>query len=293
MAADEEPDLAGLFAPVDIADAVQGVLGEARAALGHIDDPVDAELWGSDVIGALSAAGSSAGEAEAMAAIATTLVPAAERAPSPEALAMLRIFSVIGSADLRETAAAAAARVAGSDVPDAPWADQLGSPRMRSCWHYADVGGRQESLTLTFAYGEKEHAVSVLIDHGRGGKIKDVWVAKGANMLQATELTTGTDPLVEFEILDGPEARKRLRQAMAAGECPELPDQADDIAAHRALLRARIEQSLSALRARPCRYGVSGRAVYGVSGRAVYGVSGRAVYGVSATVPPSASSRRW
>jgi hypothetical protein len=104
MAADKEPDLAGLFAPVDIADAVQGVLEEARAALGHIDDPVDAELWGSDVIGALSAAGSSAGETEAMTAIATTLVPAAERAPSPEALAMLRIFSVIGSADLRETA---------------------------------------------------------------------------------------------------------------------------------------------------------------------------------------------
>jgi hypothetical protein len=237
MAADKEPDLASLFAPVDIADAVQGVLGEARAALGDIDDPVDAELWGSDVIGALSAAG----EADAMTAIATTLVPAAERSPSPEALAMLRIFSVIGSADLRETAAAAAVRVAGGDVPDAPWAEQLGSPRLRSCWHYADVGGRQESLTLTFAYGEKEHAVSVLIDHGRGGKIKDVWVAKGANLLQTTELTAGTDPLVEFEILDGPEARERLRQAMAAGECPELPDQADDIAAHRALLRARLE----------------------------------------------------
>ena len=245
MAADEELDVAGLFAPVDIADAVQGVLEEARAALGHIDDPVDAELWGSDVIGALSAGGSSAGETEAMTAIATTLVPAAERAPSPEALAMLRIFSVIGSADLRETAAAAAARVAGEDVPDAPWAEHLGSPRMRSCWHYADVGGRQESLTLTYAYdgasGEKEHALSVLIDHGRGGKIKDVWVAKGANLLQATELTAGTDPLVEFELLDGPEARKRLRQAVAAGECPELPDQADDIAAHRALLRARLE----------------------------------------------------
>jgi hypothetical protein len=29
---------------------------------------------------------------------------------------------------------------------------------------------------------------------------------------------------------------------MAAGECPELPDQADDITAHRALLRARVEQ---------------------------------------------------
>ena len=113
---------------------------------------------------------------------------------------------------------------------------------MRACWHYADVGGRQESLTLTFAYGDKEHALSVLIDHGRGGKIKDVWVAKGTNLLQATELTAGSDPMVEFERLDPAQARKRLQQALAAGECPELPDQADDIQAHRALLRARLEQ---------------------------------------------------
>jgi len=238
MAADQEPDLADLFAPVDIADAVRGVLDEARAALRHIDDPVDAELWGSDVIGAMS----SAGEPEAMTAITTTLVPAAERDPSPEALAMLRIFAAIGSADLREVAGAAATRVAAQDVSDAPWADQIGSPRIRACWHYADVGGRQESLTLTFAYGEKEHAVSVLIDHGRGGKIKDVWVAKGPNLLRATELAAGSDPLVEFEVLDASEARLRLQQAMAAGECPELPDQADDITAHRALLRARVEQ---------------------------------------------------
>jgi hypothetical protein len=238
MAADEEPDLADLFAPVDVTDAVQGVLDEARAALVHLNDPVDAELWGSDVIGAMS----SAGEPAAMEALASTLVPAAERDPSPEVLAMLRVFATIGSADLREAAAAAATRLAEQDVPDAPWAEQIGSPRVQACWHYADVGGRQESLTLTFAYGEMEHAVSVLIDHGRGGKIKDVWVAKGSNLLQATELTAGIDPLVEFEILHPSEARKRLKQAMAAGECPEQPDQADDIAAHRALLRARLEQ---------------------------------------------------
>jgi hypothetical protein len=237
MASDDEPDVAGLFAPVDITDAVQGVLEEARAALGHLDDPVDAELWGSDVIGAMS----SAGESAATSALASTLVPAAERNASPQALAMLRIFAVVGPSDLREAASAAARRVAARDVPDAPWAREIGSPQLGACWHYADVGGRQESLTLTFAYGDKEHTLSVLIDHGRGGKIKDVWVSKGANQLLATELAAGSDPLVEFELLDPPEARKKLQQAMVAGESPEQPDQVDDITAHRALLRARLE----------------------------------------------------
>jgi hypothetical protein len=238
MSGDDEPDVAGLFAPVNITEVVQGVLAEASAALGHLEDPVDAELWGSDVIGALS----SAGAADSMSALARTVVPAAEEAATPEALALLRIFAAIGADDLRAAAAAAAGRVARRDVADAPWAGRIGSPRVRDCWHYADVGGRQESLTMTFAYGDKQHAVSVLIDHGSGGKIKDAWVAKGSDQLTATLVAAGGDPLVVFELLNVDDARNRLERALAAGECPEQPDQADDIAAHRAFLRARLAQ---------------------------------------------------
>lgn len=238
MGADDDPDMAGLFAPIDITEVVQGVLEEASDALGHLEDPVDAELWGSDVIGALS----SAGEAEAMAALARTVVPAAEEAATPGALALLRVFAAIGADDLRAAAGEAASRVARRDVADAPWAGQIGSPRVRDCWHYADVGGRQESLTMMFAYGDKQHAVSVLIDHGRGGKIKDAWVAKGSDQLTATLVAAGGDPLVVFELLDVDDARNRLEQALVAGECPEQSDQAEDIAAHRAFLRARLAQ---------------------------------------------------
>ena len=92
MSADEdrsEPDVAKLFAPVAVEDTFAGVLVEARDALGHLDDPVDAELWGSDLIGALAA--SSVGQASLMDALTGALVPAAEAASSPEALALLRI----------------------------------------------------------------------------------------------------------------------------------------------------------------------------------------------------------
>jgi len=116
MAADEEPDMAGLFAPIDVEGAVLGVLTEAQAALGHLDDPVDAELWGSDVIGALIAAASD--EDQAMAALAGTLVPAAELASTPEALAMLRVFAAIGSPRLRVAARQAAVRVASGEVAE-------------------------------------------------------------------------------------------------------------------------------------------------------------------------------
>src|SRR5271165_5433249 len=202
---DPDADIAELFAPIEPAAAFGVVLNEAQDVLAHIREPVDAELWGSDMI---------------------------------EALALLRIFGAIGSPELRAAATAAAERVIAGGVPDPDWAAAIGSPAVGRCWHYSDVGGRQESLTMTFAYGDREHAVSVLIDHGKGGQIKDAWVGDAAGLLDKTWLAAETDPLIVFDTVDTADARDRLDRAIGAGECPEKPDQADDLKAHRALLHA-------------------------------------------------------
>ena len=241
MEADDpmEPDVARLFAPVAVEETFAGVLIEARQVLGQLDDPVDAELWGSDLIGAL--ASSAAGQASLLDTLTGSLVPAAEAASTPEALALLRVFAAVGPPALRTAAGQAAARVRANDVADPPWAGTVGAPQIGDCWHYADVGGRQESLTMTFAYGDKQHAVCVLIDHSRGGRIRDTWVAKGPELRADTERAAGRDPMVVFEMIGAADARRRLEHAISAGECPEQPDQVDDVVAHRALLRARLD----------------------------------------------------
>ena len=81
MSTDQPPadaDVARLFAPVAVEATFAGVLTEAAGILGQIDDPVDAELWGSDLIGALAA--SAAGQASLMQVMTESLVPAAEAA---------------------------------------------------------------------------------------------------------------------------------------------------------------------------------------------------------------------
>ena len=242
MAADEpapEPDVARLFAPVAVEATFAGVLAEASDVLGQVDNPVDAELWVSDLIGALAA--SAAGQASLTDALTGTLIPAAEATSTPQALALLRVFAVVGSPALRAAAGQAAVRVSALGVADPPWTRSLGAPRVGDCWHYADVGGRQESLTMTFAYGDRQHAVCVLIDHGRGGKIRDAWVAKAPGLRAETERAASGDPLVVFEMIDPADAGRRLGHAISSGECPEQPDQVDDVVAHRALLRARLE----------------------------------------------------
>ena len=242
MTADEplhDPDVASLFAPVAVEETFAGVLTEASDVLGRLDDPVDAELWGSDLIGALTS--SASGQASLMNALTGSLVPAAEAASTPESLALLRVFAAVGSPALRAAAGQAAGRLSARGVADPAWAAAVGSPQVGECWHYADVGGRQESLTMTFSYGDRQHAVCVLIDHGRGGKVRDTWVARAAELRADTEHAAGGDPLVVFEMIDAADAGRRLQHAVSAGECPEQPDQVDDVAAHRALLRARLE----------------------------------------------------
>jgi hypothetical protein len=234
----DEPDIADLFAPIEPSRAFGVVLSEAQQVLSHVREPVDAELWGSDMIGALSASAADTGDV--MTELAVSLVPAAEQTATPEALALLRIFAAIGSPGLRASAAGAAERVIERGVPDPDWAATIGSPTVGECWHYSDVAGRQESVTMSFGYGSSEHALSVLIDHGRGGGIKDAWVGDAAGLLDKTWLAVQNDPTMVFESIDAADARGRLERAISAGECPEKPDEADDLTAHRALLHARM-----------------------------------------------------
>lgn len=232
-----EPDIEQLFAPIAPTAAPGVLLREAHDVLAHVRMPIEAELWGSDMIGALSR--SAGGQPEAMSALATSLVPVAEAAATAEALALLRIFAALGDPGLRQKATAAAERTVATGIPDPSWARGLGTPAVGDCWHYSDVRGQQESLTATFTYGADSHALSVLIDHTKGGTIKDVWAGDAEGLLDKTWMAAGNDPLVVFEKMPASAVGDRLQRAIAAGECPGKPDEADDIAAHRALLHAR------------------------------------------------------
>src|SRR5260370_18212110 len=184
-----EPDVARLFAPVAVEDTFAGVLTAAGQVLGGLDDGADAELWGSDLIGGL--ASSAAGQASLTDTLTGSLIPAAEAAATPEALALLRVLAAVGSPPLRAAAGQAAARLSAQGLADPPWARTIGAPQVRDFWHYADVGGRQESLAMTFAYGDRQHAVCVLIDHCRGRQISVTWVTTGDCLRADSEREAG------------------------------------------------------------------------------------------------------
>jgi hypothetical protein len=226
----DDPDLDAVFARASPADTIAAVLTEARMVLGEVDHPLDAELWGSDIVSAL---GSGDDQADAIA-------EAAERSGTPEALAALLALAAVGPDKLRAAAGDAAGRLAALGVGRPAWAEKVGEPSPGQCWRYADSGGEQEVVTMTFCYADSGHVVSVLLDGSEGGGIRNVWVGPAGDLLDKTRDMSKQDPKVIFEMITQADARSRMDRAIAAGECPQGPEEKAAVASSRALLRSRV-----------------------------------------------------
>ena len=204
--------------------------------LGEIGSPLDAELWGSDILAAL-------GGPKGNAAIA--IVPAAEATGTAEALAILRVMAAVGWPELRSAATQAADRMAapGLEAPgldEPPWGAVMGAPTVGECWRYGDDRGLQEAVTMSFGYEAELHVVSLLLDHGCGGGIKDVWVGDAGDVLERTRAMADQDPAMIFEMISPADARVRALRAIAAGECPTQPGEIGNVSSTRAILRTRV-----------------------------------------------------
>jgi hypothetical protein len=225
-------DLNAVFGGSSPGEAFAAVLTEARMVLSEFSGPLDAELWGSDILAAL-------GGTRSDAAMAT--VPAAEATDTVEALAILRVFAAVGWPELRSAATKAADRLTARGLAEPPWGARIGAPTAGDCWRYGDDRGLQEAVTMSFGYGAEHHVVSLLLDHGFGGGIKDVWVGDAGDVLARTRAMADQDPTMVFEMISAADARVRALRAIAAGECPSQPDEIGNVSSTRAILRARVE----------------------------------------------------
>jgi hypothetical protein len=231
-------------ADVDLEFLLVPLLIEAERQMRSIRRPLDAELWASELLGMLELGAPDDSTPEERDAVrlnlATRLAEYAMDQDSLSGLAMLRTLSVIGPGPSRELAAGAAARLAAGGLRDRAWVPSLGRPDVGRCWRFADPDGHQESVTVVFRYGKREHALTVLIDHDLGGGVKDCWIGENpAGMLAETRAALAADG-IEVEVIAVEEATDALRTALTRPECPETPDEIEDVAMCRALLRSRV-----------------------------------------------------
>lgn len=230
-----EPDLEFLLVPL---------LTEAEQQMVGIERPLDAEMWASELLGMLELGDpdlSAEDRTTLTVNLATRLVEHGLELGTATGLAMLRALSVIGPESSRKLARTGARQMLDDGLPDTDWAARVGRPEVGRCWRFADPEGTQESLTITFGYGESGHTLTVLVDHQLGGGVKDCWIGEDPDAVLAESRTALADQGITIEFVPLEQIRSTLLTALSRPECPRTPDEAEDVALSRALLRARSE----------------------------------------------------
>jgi len=217
-------------------DALAGMLSAWTPLLRPRTGPLDAELFGVEFVGMLRAG---APDPDDVPPMLTELVGQVQAAGTPEAVAMLRVFAVLGPADVRPAAATAADELVAVGLPDPAWARGLGRPEVGACFGYRDDCGAQESIAVTFRYGRKQHALVVLIDHDLGGGIKDCFPSDRPDRARADFQRAARRFALTFQDYSPAQAGAILAQALQAPPCPAAPDQVEDVHLYLDLLRAR------------------------------------------------------
>jgi hypothetical protein len=230
------PDLDFLLVPL---------LTEAELQMRSIRRPLDAEMWASELLGMLELGApddSTAEEREAVTLnLATRMADYALDQDSPTGLAILRTLSVIGPAASRQLAREDAQEMVENGFRDRAWMPALGRPDVGRCWRFRDAEGRQESVTVVFGYGKREHTLTVLIDHDLGGGVRDCWVGEDPDAVLGEARAALEPEGIEVEFIPAEQATSALNSALTRPECPGSAEEIEDIAMTRALLQARVE----------------------------------------------------
>lgn len=228
----------------EVTEFMEPIYFQAEHAVRRARTALEAELSAGELLGLVnSMIPSGLPDAERTAVLTeflAQLVGHAERLESAAGLAVLRALSVAALEPVNAIADAAASRTAAKGVKDRSWVRVIGAPTVGRCWSHVDVGGKQESVTMTFAYGTREHAVTLLIDHALGGGVRDCWVSDQPDQAWRKAPTAGRTAGMVVEPISWQRARGSLRAALAAAPCPADDEQAENVALHSGLLRARL-----------------------------------------------------
>jgi hypothetical protein len=199
---------------------------------------MSAEMMGVDFAAALRAAAIGDGDGSFLYA---DLIRHTEQQGDALALAILRVVAATAPAEVSGAAAEAAERIAATDVRDRKWAAGLGAPTFVTAFGYRDPHGAQQAIALVYAYGRRQHAFVVLIDHDLGGGIKDVWPTDDPKEVRAQYRLATRMTGMELRVHDPAETRAILDAALAQPPCPMQEDQIEGVDRYLDLLRRRVD----------------------------------------------------
>ena len=169
----------------------------------------------------------------------THLIAEAAESLRPEAVALARTLASVGPQQIRRAATDSAQKLVSAGVPDVWWATDLGTGEWMGAEGFADPGQSEETLVLKFSIAGTPHSFSLLLDHRRGGGLKDAHlVTEVAQLHRQMEIRAAVSGLTL-----GPRTRAeagRILSAVLALPVAALdPDPLERVMALLPLLRSR------------------------------------------------------
>jgi hypothetical protein len=146
----------------DVTAGLERMLSRLLTAVGS-GDPFQAELETAKFMAIPSATGTASSE-KVEAFIAKVMVDGAVTLRTPDGAALLRLVALLGSPATKRAASQGLARLTQAGIYPPDWVTEAGKPVPGRALRRYDVFGDQESIAVTFSYGEAEHAVVAQID---------------------------------------------------------------------------------------------------------------------------------
>jgi hypothetical protein len=241
-------------APASRAQSGQAASGRGRTRADEIIDDVLSNLWtgiaSGDPLraeietGACMQIPSAIGEFDPEYTekfIATVLVEGAVRRGAPDGAALLRLLMVLGTPDTKRAASKGLAELTSAGIYPPEWVTEIGKATPGQAWRRYDVFGDDETVAVTFSYGEGEHGIVAHIDLAGVPVATAVGLARDADRL--VEAITGeNEEFDRSEQISLAEARRRLLGPLDRCDTERDQDLSADTRAYLPIARSRVRR---------------------------------------------------
>ena len=210
-------------------DGVHRAVVDGFRPLVSVQDPFEVEMFTSGLLGMLQTPESVDHETDRD--LLLGLIGYCRRTGSPQAVAALHALRVVATTE--EARDAATAATASLNRPAPVWAASIGAVEVVEAWKMADVYGDQADIMCVFGYGDRRHAVMVLVDFNHlGGWVKDVFPVDEPDQVLA-QMRVSVDEsggIASLKPIDPGEARRLIEKGFEATEMTWQPDVGDTYA---------------------------------------------------------------
>jgi hypothetical protein len=213
-----------------------GVLAGAGRDLDRARDPLEVEVWASQVWGLTF--GRSLVDADIEEVIGGGLIRAASNQPNATSLAVLRALAAVAPEPYGNEAALAAEALAAAGLPEPRWGRSIGAWRPRAAMMNLDpVDDDGVTVFVEFTGRAGPHTIAVYIDHNLM-HAKDMFVGPSLGRIRKSLAGEAGRDIVAVDI-SLTEAAERIRAGLAATARYLDPVVSDDFGPTRALVLAR------------------------------------------------------